>query len=127
MTSEFEESLSLENAEAFFDNLGKQEVKEKKERKGSATAELGGNQGYIEQISRNTNWNEGIEKIIKQNLLIGNLEGAVECALKAGRTVYIYIYIYIYRQRRFCWHLREGTLYLNEQRVDFSRITKTVT
>ncbi len=41
----------------------------------------------LEQISRNVNWNEGVEKIIKNNLIIGNLEGAIECCLKCGRTV----------------------------------------
>ncbi len=39
-----------------------------------------------ETISRNTNWDEGVEGIIKRNLLIGNLEFAAEIALKAGRT-----------------------------------------
>jgi hypothetical protein len=39
-----------------------------------------------ETISRNTNWDEGVEGVIKRNLLIGNLEYAAEVALKAGRT-----------------------------------------
>ena len=39
-----------------------------------------------ETISRNTNWDEGIEGVIKKNLLIGNLEYAAEVALKSGRT-----------------------------------------
>lgn len=39
-----------------------------------------------ETISRNSNWNEGAEGIIKRNLLIGNIEGAAECALKCGRS-----------------------------------------
>ena len=39
-----------------------------------------------ETVSRNSNWDEGIEGIIKRNLLIGNLEYAAEVALKAGRT-----------------------------------------
>lgn len=37
-------------------------------------------------MSRNANWDEGLEGIIKRNLLIGNLEYAAEVALKAGRT-----------------------------------------
>ena len=37
-------------------------------------------------ISRNANWNEGTEKIIKRNLMIGNLQYAAEVALKCGRT-----------------------------------------
>ncbi len=39
-----------------------------------------------EQISRNVNWDEGAEGIIKRNLLLGNLEYAAEVALKCGRT-----------------------------------------
>ena len=35
-----------------------------------------------ETVSRNSNWDEGAEGIIKRNLLIGNVEGAAECALK---------------------------------------------
>jgi hypothetical protein len=37
-------------------------------------------------VSRNSNWDDGYEGIIKKNLLIGNLEYAAEVALKAGRT-----------------------------------------
>jgi len=40
----------------------------------------------LEMISKNVNWDAGIEKIIKQNILIGNYEGAVDCALKCGRN-----------------------------------------
>lgn len=39
-----------------------------------------------ETVSRNTNWDEGAEGIIKHNLLVGNLEYAAEVALKCGRT-----------------------------------------
>lgn len=39
-----------------------------------------------ETISKNTNWDEGVEGIIKRNLLVGNLEYAAEIALKCGRT-----------------------------------------
>lgn len=39
-----------------------------------------------ETVSRNVNWDEGAEGIIKRNLLVGNLEYAAEVALKAGRT-----------------------------------------
>ena len=40
-----------------------------------------------ETISKNSNWDEGAEGIIKRNLLVGNLEFAAEVALKSGRTV----------------------------------------
>ena len=39
-----------------------------------------------ETISRNANWNEGHEALIKKNLLIGNLQYAAEVALKCGRS-----------------------------------------
>lgn len=32
------------------------------------------------------NWDAGVEKIIKENIIIGNYEGAIDCALKCGRT-----------------------------------------
>ena len=39
-----------------------------------------------ETVSRNANWNEGHESLIKKNLLIGNLQYAAEVALKCGRS-----------------------------------------
>jgi len=39
-----------------------------------------------EQVSRNLNWDVGIESIIKRCLLTGQLEEAAECALKCGRV-----------------------------------------
>lgn len=38
-----------------------------------------------ETISKNINWNLGTEKLIKQSLLIGDLQSAVDVALKSGR------------------------------------------
>jgi hypothetical protein len=38
-----------------------------------------------ETVSRNANWDESIEGVIKRNLLVGNIEYAAEVALKAGR------------------------------------------
>lgn len=38
-----------------------------------------------ETISKNINWNQGSEKLIKQSLLTGDLESAVEVAMKCGR------------------------------------------
>lgn len=37
-------------------------------------------------MSKNINWDAGVEKIIKKNLLIGNFEGAIDCSLKCGRV-----------------------------------------
>jgi len=39
-----------------------------------------------ETVSRNINWDEGTENIIKQNLLHGELEYAAQVALKCGRS-----------------------------------------
>jgi hypothetical protein len=38
-----------------------------------------------ETISKNINWNLGSEKLIKDSLLIGDLDNAVEVAMKCGR------------------------------------------
>ncbi len=43
-------------------------------------------------MSRNINWDAGNEKIIKENLLIGNTEGAIDCAMKCGRTGINYLF-----------------------------------
>lgn len=40
----------------------------------------------MEQVSKNINWDTGVEKIIKDNLIIGNYDGAIDCALKSGRS-----------------------------------------
>ena len=37
-------------------------------------------------IPRNFNWDMGKERLVKQNILIGNYEGAIDAALKCGRT-----------------------------------------
>ena len=37
-----------------------------------------GHKNIQETVSRNSNWDEGAEGIIKRNLLIGNIEGAAE-------------------------------------------------
>jgi hypothetical protein len=42
-----------------------------------------------ETISKNTNWKEGGEKLIKENLITRNFQCAIDCALMAGRTVII--------------------------------------
>lgn len=44
-------------------------------------------QTLTETISKNTNWKEGGEKLLKENLITRNLQCAIDCALIAGRTV----------------------------------------
>ena len=39
-----------------------------------------------ETISRNINWNTGVEAMIKKNLMVKNLQYAAEAALKHGRV-----------------------------------------
>jgi len=39
-----------------------------------------------ETVSKNANWDEGPEVMIKRNLMFGNLEYAAEVALKCGRV-----------------------------------------
>ena len=46
-------------------------------------------QMLTETISKNTNWKEGGEKLIKENLITRNFQCAIDCALMAGRTVII--------------------------------------
>lgn len=77
--------LSKEEAEGFYNTL-EEKVAVKKEdprSRGSSLVDL----GLVEHVSRNINWNEGVEKKIKQNMLIGNLDGAIDCCLKCGRSV----------------------------------------
>jgi hypothetical protein len=40
----------------------------------------------LETISRNANWDEGAEGLIKQCLLLGHLDHAARVALKCGRS-----------------------------------------
>jgi hypothetical protein len=39
-----------------------------------------------ETVSKNANWDEGPESMIKRNIMFGNLEYAAEVALKCGRV-----------------------------------------
>lgn len=81
-------SLTKEEAEGFFSNLGEiLPAKPEMQRVPSKDLNLQELGGAVDHVSRNMNWNEGVEKIIKQNMLIGNLPGAVDCCLKCGRTV----------------------------------------
>jgi protein transport protein SEC31 len=52
-------------------------------------------------VPRNFNWDIGKEKLIKQNMLIGNYEGAIDAALKCGRTAEALIIAYSIDQTTF--------------------------
>jgi hypothetical protein len=84
--------MTAESAADFFNQLGSKAAtsnnnaeEEKKEEEAPVPKEAK-LQMVTETISRNVNWDEGIEGVIKKNLLVGNLEYAAEIALKAGRT-----------------------------------------
>ncbi len=95
-------ALSKEEAEGFFSNLvesppvpatAKTEGHRKQSRESpasavAAAAELVG--GAFEQVSKNMNWGEGVERIIKENFIVGNLASAVDCCLKCGRSVPVF-------------------------------------
>jgi len=78
--------LTAEEAEDFFDTLNKKSTKDATGRKSESMADVGDEDITQEVVTRNNNWNAGIEKIIKGNILIGNIEGAVDSALKCGRV-----------------------------------------
>jgi protein transport protein SEC31 len=78
--------LTAEEAEDFFDTLNKKSTKDASGRKSASMADVDDEYITQENVTKNSNWNAGIEKIIKGNILIGNIEGAVDSALKCGRV-----------------------------------------
>ena len=107
-------SMTAEGAADFFSQLGQKDQAQQNQanqaekpgdENGSQRTGLSGSAGGAEQdgtggarssnskqnivqetISRNTNWDESAEGIIKQNLLIGELQYAAQVALKCGRS-----------------------------------------
>ncbi|KAM3132426.1 hypothetical protein pb186bvf_015526 [Paramecium bursaria] len=77
-------SISEQEAESFFDSLTNQSIKKLEQPKQQIQDKREIYQ--YDQVSRNTNWDVGVERIIKDNLIIGNYEGAIDCALKSGRA-----------------------------------------
>ena len=77
---------TAEEAEDFFSVLGKRGTSEAVERPIGSIVDVSEEYTIQETIVKNTNWNAGIEKIIKNNILMGNIEGAVDSALKCGRV-----------------------------------------
>ena len=57
-------------------------------------------------IARNFNWDMGKERLVKQNILIGNYEGAIDAALKCGRTAEALIIAYSVDQNLFATTLK---------------------
>jgi protein transport protein SEC31 len=57
-------------------------------------------------IPRNFNWDMGKERLVKQNILIGNYEGAIDAALKCGRTAEALIIAFSVDQNLFSTTLK---------------------
>ena len=45
-------------------------------------------------FSLNMNWDKGMEKFIKKNIVINNYEGALDCAIKANRIFEAFLIAY---------------------------------
>jgi len=83
-----------DDALSFFSEMTSKAEQQKESPVSSATTKGGSTQTtnntekpnlITETVSKNINWNQGSEKLIKQSLLTGDLESAVEVALKCGR------------------------------------------
>ena len=78
---------SQEEAEDFFRSFAEQgTTKDTSKELTNKTVETEEEILLSETITKNTNWNAGIEKMIKRNILVGNIEEAVDVALKCGRV-----------------------------------------
>lgn len=80
------ERMSENEVEDFFNSAGQQPKAVNKPESPKQTQAFEFKQTVSETISRNSNWDEGGERLIKENLLINNLESAIDCALACGRT-----------------------------------------
>lgn len=88
------DDLNADEAADFFSNLGNKE--QSAPARAAPEVSQAPSQGDIqpnthlnivqETVSRNINWDEGTEGIIKQNLLHGEIEYAAQVALKCGRS-----------------------------------------
>ena len=76
--------LSAVDAENFFNIAANTEEKIRSPEYQMPTVEH--HNTLTETVSRNINWDEGPEKLIKQNLILKNLECAIDCALMCGRV-----------------------------------------
>lgn len=85
---------SQEEAEDVFANLAALGNKDKHESPQKHHSEYNEEGMIHETITKNTNWNAGREKIIKDNILIGNIEGAVDAALRCGRVAEAFLLAY---------------------------------
>ena len=76
-------TISQDDAENFFSNLGRETNSNQTENLRKTAKMTTGEETKTQ--STNSNWNEDIGKLIKDNLIIDNLEGAIDACLKCGR------------------------------------------
>lgn len=80
--------IKEDEAVNFFSDLGRQEEEPKQEPPTEDKPFEEAEQRDIEQVSiqRNRNWSRGIESLVRKNLILGNIEGAIDLCLKADRV-----------------------------------------
>lgn len=88
--------ISENEAEDFFTQLAKKNEKPESKAEKSVFSERNiSSKGLYETVNemdmerevvmRNRDWGKGLEQLIKQNILLDNFEGAIDCAIKANR------------------------------------------
>ena len=82
--------VSEKEAASFFGSLGNND---QSMMKNEEEDDYDSNVKY-DMVPRNHNWGIGKERLIKENMLIGNYEGAIDAALKSGRTAEALIIAY---------------------------------
>lgn len=82
--------LGEEELDNLFDQLARNSETHQVQLSHSANASLRGSPkafeyGGDDSIHEHTDWTQGPESIIRQNMIVGNIAGAVECCMKCGR------------------------------------------
>lgn len=80
--------IKEDEAVDFFSDLGRQEEEPKTEQPADDQLFEEPEAKDLEQlaIQRNHNWSRGIESLVRKNVILGNLEGAIDLCLKADRV-----------------------------------------
>ena len=70
------------------------------------------------RITRNENWDAGLEDLIRKNLIIGNFHGAIDCAIKAGRYAHAFLIAYSKKDHpELLLAAAEGIALINNDRI----------
>lgn len=98
--------ITEEEAMDFFNNIGKDD----EEGKSGSKLEINIKSSHfiqpeeqdneVKTISINKDWNKGLEKLIKKNILVNNVEGALDLALKANRVFEAFMIAYYSNENR---------------------------